>query len=344
MEIEMSLYKPPRSKFYWYSLVIGGRRVRKSTKQTTKYLAELVANDAFTEARARGIEALTRKAPTLKDFSLEFLKYVEENQQLAKDTKRCYANGWRLLSNTPLASMKMDEIENHHVERVEFPGSASNANQAIRTLRKMFSTAGEMKRTFRTPKIKTRKGEKKRRFIPTAIQEAAVMGQMNQEAADVALILRGTGMRPKNVMEMRWENVRFDTAEYDNPQAKTDAGCGPKPLLEDSLAVLQRRHLEQGNPTTGWVFPSPKSPSGHRTTITKQFEKARKAAGAPVQMVPYSLRHKAATALYSATGNLKTVMDVIGHNDVATAMKYQHPSAEKLREQLEAAKTDGRIN
>ena len=61
-------------------------------------------------------------------------------------------------------------------------------------------------------------------------------------------------------------------------------------------------------------------------------------------MVPYSLRHKAATALYSATGNLKTVMDVIGHNDVVTAMKYQHPSAEKLREQLEAAKTDGRIN
>jgi hypothetical protein len=193
----MSLYRPKRSKYYWFSLVIDGKRVRKSTKQSTAYHAGLVEKAAFNEARDKGIEALTRKAPILKDFAVEFLQYVQENQQLAKDTKRCYANGWRLLSSTPLAGMKMDEIENHHVETISFPGSASNANQAIRTLRKMFSTAEEMKRGFRTPKIKTRKGEKKRRFIPTAVQEAAVVGHMNQEAADVTLILRGTGMRPE---------------------------------------------------------------------------------------------------------------------------------------------------
>jgi len=239
--------------------------------------------------------------------------------------------------------MKMDAIENHHVETTVFPGSPSNANQAIRTLRKIFATAKEMKRVTDAPKIQTREGEKKRRFIPTEAQEAAVVRQMNQETADVVLILRGTGMRPKNGMEMRWENVRFESAEYENPQAKTEAGRGLKPLLEDSLVVLQRRHMEQGSPKVGWVFPSPKSPTGHRTTITKQFNRAKALAGAPGQMIPYSLRHKAATALYSATGNLKTVMDVIGHSDVATAMKYQHPNVEKLREQLAAAKTDGRI-
>jgi hypothetical protein len=36
--------------------------------------------------------------------------------------------------------MRMDQITNDEVEKLEFPGSASNGNNALPTLRKDFST------------------------------------------------------------------------------------------------------------------------------------------------------------------------------------------------------------
>jgi hypothetical protein len=44
--------------------------------------------------------------------------------------------------------------------------------------------------------------------------------------------------------------------------------------------------------------------------------------------VLYSARHTFGTVLYQRTGNLKLVMDLIGHTNTDTAMKYQRPAME----------------
>jgi hypothetical protein len=68
----------------------------------------------------------------------------------------------------------------------------------------------------------------------------------------------------------------------------------PVPLLNGSLIVLQRRHMEQGFPASGWIFPA-ESKTGHIATITKVFKKAREAAGLPASMCIYTARHGALT-------------------------------------------------
>jgi integrase len=75
----------------------------------------------------------------------------------------------------------------------------------------------------------------------------------------------------------------------------------------------------------GWLFPSKRAKGGHLTTVAKQFRDARSKAGLPSSLVLYCARHTFGTAAYGATGNLAMVMNVMGHTDVRTAMRYQHP-------------------
>ena len=56
----------------------------------------------------------------------------------------------------------------------------------------------------------------------------------------------------------------------------------------------------------------------------------RKAAKLPKELVLYSARHSFATDLLDGTGNLKLVMDVLGHESVTTTQKYLRPSLKNI--------------
>jgi integrase len=74
---------------------------------------------------------------------------------------------------------------------------------------------------------------------------------------------------------------------------------------------------------------------GHLTTVAQQFRDARAKAGLPKLLVLYCARHTFGTAAYEATGNLAMVMNVMGHMDVRTAMPYQHPTLDSVREAID---------
>ncbi len=80
----------------------------------------------------------------------------------------------------------------------------------------------------------------------------------------------------------------------------------------------------------GSFFPN--APGGHLTTVAKQFEKARKEAGLPNDLVLYCARHGSGTEMYRATKNLFAVMNVMGHRNVSTTMKYQHQNMDEVAE------------
>jgi site-specific recombinase XerD len=57
--------------------------------------------------------------------------------------------------------------------------------------------------------------------------------------------------------------------------------------------------------------------------------------------VLYCGRHDFGTRLLNQTGNLKVVMNTMGHVDPKTAMKYQHPELELVRKALNEAEGKG---
>jgi integrase/recombinase XerC len=72
--------------------------------------------------------------------------------------------------------------------------------------------------------------------------------------------------------------------------------------------------------------------TGHIThkAIERPIRIARKATKLPKELVLYSARHSFATDLVDRTGNLKQVMDVLGHESVTTTQKYLHPALNNI--------------
>lgn len=297
----------------------------------------------MTKACARGVEALRRKAPLLNEFSVEFLQWVENSHSIENQTRRYYRNGWRLLKDTVLAESRMDEITNHLCETITFQGGPSSANTALRTLRRMFAKALELKKISKDelPEIKLRKEEPRNVAMTLENAEAIANRMPDGDAKDAFMILRATGMRPNECFGMRWEYVNFSAALYLNPKGKTKSARRQIPLLTDAATVLKRRFMVQGGPVQGWVFPA-ESGSGHMETIHKAFSKARDAAGLPKTIVLYTARHGVGTDLGKVL-SLREVMQILGHSDTKTAMIYQNPTTEEITARLAAAKPAGGI-
>jgi hypothetical protein len=129
-----------RSVSNW-SYTVAGRE--RSTGTKVRARAEQIAARAKTDFNEQGVRALVipKVIPTLAAFAPTFLAYVEAAQTLRPKTKLSYQNGWRLLSKTKLAGMRLTAIGTADADVVTFPGSGSNANQALRTLSRMLSHA-----------------------------------------------------------------------------------------------------------------------------------------------------------------------------------------------------------
>lgn len=86
--------------------------------------------------------------------------------------------------------------------------------------------------------------------------------------------------------------------------------------------------------TEGWISPCAKAKGGHRTTVAKQFRGGttggRLAGLTRTLLCPTRIWHG-----LRGNGNLAMVMKVMGRTDVRTAMRYQHPILDPVREAID---------
>lgn len=344
----MSLYK--RGRIWHYDFAIAGRRYRGSTREENEERARKIEAVLIGRAAQREPSLLPRRAPLLSDFSARFLEWVDASP-LEPKSKLYYRNGWKMIAATKLAGMRLDRIATDDVGAVRFPGSAANANNALRTLRRMLGKAVEWRVLPYAPRIKLLK-EYGRSALIEPQAEAKLLGVARQPLKDVLLIMLDAGMRPQEVFRMRWEHISWTAGTIFIPFGKTRNARRYVPISQRVRASLEERlfralppqALHRLPPTspveeaaaglTGWVFQA-RSKCGHLTTVGGQWYAARTAAGLPASVVLYSARHTFATHALAATGNLAAVMRAMGHSSAQTAMIYQHPGIEAIRKAVD---------
>ena len=87
----------------------------------------------------------------------------------------------------------------------------------------------------------------------------------------------------------------------------------------------------------GWVWISrQKGKHIGEGMVYRPWARARQAAGLPRELVLYCACHDSGSFVLAKTGNLKAVMSAMGHGDVRSAMVYQHPEGEIIRNALNA--------
>ena len=331
----MKLFRKPKSEFYWYDFMVRGQRYRGSTQETKATRAAKIAGLKLVAA-LEGSDPLDRKAPTLRECSSRFLEWVK-TARLEFDTQRYYRNGWRLLETKSITGMKMDRITADVAEALRFPGSPANSNNALRTLRRMFSKAKEWKLIGHVPEFKLFKEEGRALRLDDEA-ERKLLPLSEQPLKDIIVLMRDTGMRNvRELYRMRIENIDWNNRVLFNPNSKTTKGRRFIPMSDRVLDLLMVRCAGRKE---GWVFPSVrKGKHIGAALMNRQWVKARRAAGLPEGLVLYCARHDFGTYVLSKTGNLKAVMDTMGHADVKSAMTYQHPELEIVRQALNARHT-----
>ncbi len=310
----MELYRQGDSQFWTADFVIDGRRIRKSTKQTKKSAAMEVAMTFYRQAQQK--QNPTRKRPALLfEFAeKKFLPFIRESS---------------LDSETPARDWRMDQIKGSQAELLSFPASGANANCGLRTLRRMLSLALDWEFIDRKPRIRLRK-EVERTAVFDAEMEKRFLEKAPQPLRDVFLISHDAGLRPDEVIRMRWENVLWNKNLIFVPDGKTENAKRYVPLSDRVRELLRAR---QATTKTPWVFPS-KRKKTHISyfPVAKQFSTVRKEAKIPKGVVLYSARHSFATDMLDRTGNIVLVGKMLGHRSVTTTQRYLHPAMKGLAE------------
>lgn len=245
---------------------------------------------------------------------------------------------------------------------VEGRVAASTQNQALSALLFLYRTVlkvdlpwlGEMTRAKRPGRLPV---------VLTVEEVRRVLARIDGQQGLMADLLYGAGLRLLECVRLRVKDLDFEMRQItvrDGKGEKDRMTMLPQSVLEplrahlEKVKVLHAHDLEEGfgevylpyaldrkypdaSREWGWqyVFPAagrsvdPRSGKERRhhvdeQTLQRAMKKAVRAAGLTKPASCHTLRHSFATHLLQSGYDIRTVQELLGHQDVATTMIYTH--------------------
>lgn len=181
----------------------------------------------------------------------------------------------------------------------------------------------------------------RRRPLPKGVSapEAADLMAAPLRARDRALLelLYGAGVRVSEAagLDLPDLDLAARTALVRGKGAKERMVVFGEPCRKAIEAYLAEERVP---PTTG--VPLFTNAKGGRLTVRSMHTavvRAGEAAGLAPGLSPHGLRHSFATHLLDGGADLKSVQQLLGHEDLSTTQVYTHVSVERLRAAVSAA-------
>jgi integrase len=357
----MAIYK--RGDVYWYEFVHDGRRFRRSSGVKNLREARLIEATAKSNLAKAEVGIVERKkAPIFEDFAKDFMDAVKTRCSDKPATIGFYeAKLTRLLEYRPFRDARIDAIDEGVIERYVTSRRASVApatcNRELATLRRALRLAEEWKLLNRAPRIRLLKGEGQREFVLSHEAEQRYLACCPQPLKDAATVMLDTGLRVGELLNLRWEDLRFEpagAAKYGSLKVRDGKSKNAKrtlSLTSRSHSVLYERRKQA---TSRYVFPGqpPETPGDtpeapmlvtsldhvHRR-VCEPFIGGKRHVLFPREFVLHGLRHTFLTRLGEAGTDAFTIMRLAGHSSVTVSQRYVHPTPESCEtafERLEA--------
>lgn len=152
-----------------------------------------------------------------------------------------------------------------------------------------------------------------------------------------------TGMRRRQLVNLRWKDIRFDKTEIHLRATTSKTLCEwsipiAEPLLPElgNLQLLTREQLGRSPGEEEQVFNVTLFHNrfqGNELTVdqlSRIFQRLSKTF--KIRITPHRLRHTLATNV--APKDVRALQELLGHTDVQTTMGYIHPDMDRLRSLL----------
>ncbi len=320
-----------------YDLRISGRRYRKVFPGLSKEQVRMKAIERLEELRRikYGLAELEPLKPAFfEDFSREYL----ENYATKKKSAPTYRFHVERLKKTfgwkPLRGITFDQVEAYQKKR-EQEVSAATVNREIACLSGIFTYALKKGRITRHPfrgRLDMLKETPRERRILTDEEICRLLAIVEKSSSPYLkaflLIDLNTGMRPSEVLSLRWRDIDFLHSSIWIEQSKTDRGArqGRKVPMNEEAARAIRDLKKAGE----YLFFNPGTKDRVKG-IKRGFMNACR--DAKIEGVsPYCLRHTVATKLVNELGvDIVTAGRILGHRKIEMTLRYCHPSEQSLK-------------
>lgn len=159
------------------------------------------------------------------------------------------------------------------------------------------------------------------------------LGQRNQAILEV---LYGTGIRVSECQSLRIDNVDFVLNTVlvlgkGNKERYIPFGQHAKDALETYINDGRRKLLEKSNGETDYVFLNARGTPLTARGIRYVLDKVVQEASLTLDIHPHKLRHTFATHILNEGADLRTVQELLGHENLSTTQIYTHVTKDHLR-------------
>lgn len=145
-----------------------------------------------------------------------------------------------------------------------------------------------------------------------------------------------TGLRRGELLGIRWQHVRLDTAVLHVPFTKTDK-ARTIPLTDRAKAILTERKTEC---STDAEYAFPVSANAFRLAWERCKRRAERSGWIGIQELRFhDLRHEAISRFFEMGLNPAEVASISGHRDLRMLLRYTHLTPEYLGAKLRASRS-----
>jgi len=273
------------------------------------------------------------------DYTKQFIDYLKYEMGLSDHTIKNYNIDLRefidFTNNKNIKKINIDDIRDFLKQLYTLKYSTRSISRKISSLKSYFNYL-ESEEIIKNNPASLISNPKIEKSLPNYLNYKDLEKLLNtpditkKQGIKEALILEmlySSGLRVSELVNIKLKDINF------NEKKILILGKGNKEryvYYGNPCEKLLNIYLEKFKPKE-YLFVNNKNNKINERTIRKIVSDMAKKAEMPVHVTPHTLRHTYATHMLNEGADLKSVGDLLGHENLSTTQIYTHVSNERLR-------------
>jgi len=332
---------------------VDGERIKRvigrESEGVTRQTAELAWEQMKTHAREQRLNLPKGRKFHMRfhEAAMQYLERIEPSRSHKDKCQRLRDHLMPFFKDKVLNQITTFDGEQYKRQRLEAGAAPATINRELAILSHIFNKAVEWQWIDKLPSKHKKLKEDNARITYLTIEQAQRLVKESKRDPHpfiypIILIALETAMRRSEILSIRLKDIDLSRRIIYIPQAK--AGAREQPITEH-LAQFLEQFIPSIPHDQPFLFPQPKSKTGHVVEIFKPFKRVVKAAELdPEQIVLHSLRHTAITHLVQSGVDLMTVKRISGHKTLVMVERYSHQNGQHIQAAMDKLQSRYNLN
>jgi len=161
------------------------------------------------------------------------------------------------------------------------------------------------------------------------LMDATKGNRWGHRDATMILVAYRHGLRVSELVDLRWDQVDFRTANLHVRRVKQGTPS-THPIMGDEVRALRRLHREQ-EPKSPFVFTSERGAPFTTAGFARMIERAGVGAKLPFKVHPHMLRHACGYTLANKGHDTRALQAYLGHKNIQHTVRYTEMSPTRFK-------------